>query len=79
MWCIQVPRLTTTAEVPSPQRKGYDFRINQFLFRSAVGPNRQMTIQSSPVNNEGVNVKQNPEDFTSNLGRIYSTNPIYLL
>ena len=69
-----MPRLTTTAEVPSPQRKGYDFRINQFLFRSAVGPNRQMTIQSSPVNNEGVNVKQNPEDFTSNLGRIYSRN-----
>ena len=33
-----------------------------------------MTIQSSPVNNEGVNVKQNPEDFTSNLGRIYSRN-----
>jgi hypothetical protein len=69
-----VPRLTTTAEVPSPKRKGYDFRINQFLFRSAVGPNRQMTIQSSSVNNDGVNVKQNPEDFTSNLGRIYSRN-----
>ena len=69
-----MPRLTTTAEVPSPKRKGYDFRINQFLFRSAVGPNRQMTIQSSEVNTEQVNVKQNPEDFTSNLGRIYSRN-----
>ena len=32
-----------------------------------------MTIQSSDVQSgQQVNVKQNPEDFTSNLGRIYS-------
>ena len=34
-----------------------------------------MTIQSSDVQSgQQVNVKQNPEDFTSNLGRIYSRN-----
>jgi hypothetical protein len=34
-----------------------------------------MTIQSSDVQaGQNVNVKQNPEDFTSNLGRIYSRN-----
>ena len=34
-----------------------------------------MTIQSSDVQQgQNVNVKQNPEDFTSNLGRIYSRN-----
>jgi hypothetical protein len=34
-----------------------------------------MTIQSSDVQQgQQVNVKQNPEDFTSNLGRIYSRN-----
>jgi hypothetical protein len=34
-----------------------------------------MTIQSSDVNTgQQVNVAQNPEDFTSNLGRIYSRN-----
>ena len=42
-------RLTTQAEVSNPKRKGYDFRIDSFLFRAAVGPNRQMTIQSSDV------------------------------
>jgi len=69
-----MPRLTTQAEVSNPKRKGYDFRIDNQLYRAAIGPGRQMTIESSDVNQQGINVKQNPEDFTSNLGRIYSRN-----
>tara|TARA_R100001463_G_scaffold1131_6_gene4845 strand:+ start:1551 stop:3476 length:1926 start_codon:yes stop_codon:yes gene_type:complete len=69
-----MPRLTTQAEESNPQRKGYDFRIDNQLYRAAVNPNQTLTIQSSDVNEQGVNVKQNPEDFTSNLGRIYSRN-----
>ena len=69
-----MPRLTTQAEVSNPKRKGYDFRIDNFLFRAAIGPNRQMTIQSSDVQTQDLNVNQNPEDFTRNLGRIYSRN-----
>ena len=67
-------RLATQAEVSNPKRKGYDFRIDDFLFRAAIGPNRQMTIQSSDVQTQDLNVSQNPEDFTRNLGRIYSRN-----
>ena len=69
-----MPRLTTQAEVSNPKRKGYDFRIDNFLFRAAIGPNRQMTIQSSDVQTQDLNVNQNPEDFTRNIGRIYSRN-----
>jgi hypothetical protein len=69
-----MPRLTTQAEESNPKRKGYDFRIDNQLYRSAVGPGREMVIQSSDVSDAGVNVKQNPEDFTSNIGRIYSRN-----
>jgi len=69
-----MPRLTTQAEESNPKRKGYDFRVDNQLYRSAVGPGREMSIQSSDVNEQGVNVRQNPEDFTSNLGRIYSRN-----
>ena len=69
-----MPRLTTQAEISNPQRKGYDFRIDNQLYRAAISGDRQMTIQSSDVNEQGVNVKQNPEDFTSNLGRIFSRN-----
>ena len=69
-----MPRLTTQAEISNPQRKGYDFRIDNQLYRAAISGDRQMTIQSSDVQEQGVNVKQNPEDFTSNLGRIFSRN-----
>ena len=69
-----MPRLTTQAEVLNPKRKGYDFRIDNQLYRAAIAPERQMTIQSSDVQDQSVNVKQNAEDFTSNIGRIYSRN-----
>ena len=67
-------RLSTRADVSNPKRKGYDFRIDDFLFRAAISPERQMTIQSSDVDTQDINVNQNPEDFTRNIGRIYSRN-----
>ena len=72
-----MPRLTTQSDVTNPQRKGYDFRIDDFLLRAATGPSqdRQMIIQSSDVGQENaVNVKQNAEDFTTNIGRVFSRN-----
>ena len=69
-----MPRLTTQAEESNPKRKGYDFRLDNQLYRSAVGPGREMSIQSSDVEGGQVNVKQNAEDFTSNLGRVFSRN-----
>ena len=68
-------RVPTTNLISNPKRYGYDVRIDTLLLRSAVGPGREMQIQSSDVQaGQQVNVKQNPEDFTSNLGRIYSRN-----
>ena len=69
-----MPRVPTTNIINNPKRYGYDVRVDTLLLRSAVGPNREMQIQSSDVQEGQVNVKQNPEDFTSNLGRIYSRN-----
>tara|TARA_R100001509_G_scaffold165443_1_gene147111 strand:+ start:1575 stop:3515 length:1941 start_codon:yes stop_codon:yes gene_type:complete len=69
-----MPRIPTIGDVLNPKRKGYDFRIDNFLFRAAVGPNRQMTIESSDVRGQEIDVRQNAEDFTTNIGRIYSRN-----
>ena len=70
-----MPRVATTTNISNPKRYGYDLRIDNILLRSAVGPGRELSIQSSDVQaGQQVNVKQNPEDFTSNLGRIYSRN-----
>ena len=68
-------RVASTSNVRNPKRFGYDIRLDNIYLRTAVGPDRAMTIQSSDVQaGQQVNVKQNPEDFTSNLGRIYSRN-----
>jgi hypothetical protein len=68
-------RVASTSNVRNPKRFGYDIKLDNIYLRTAVGPNREMTIQSSDVQQgQQVNVKQNPEDFTSNLGRIYSRN-----
>ena len=69
-----MPRVASTTNISNPKRYGYDVRIDDILLRSAVGPGREMQIQSSDVQEGQINVKQNPEDFTSNLGRIYSRN-----
>jgi len=69
-----MPRVATTLNISNAKRYGYDVRIDDILLRSAIGPGREMQIQSSDVQEGQINVKQNPEDFTSNLGRIYSRN-----
>ena len=70
-------RVATTSTITNPKRYGYDIRVDNLLLRTAIGatPDAQMIIRSSDVDKQAeINVKQNPEDFTSNLGRIYSRN-----
>jgi len=69
-----MPRVATTLNISNPKRYGYDLKLDDILLRTAIGPNRQMTIQSSDVEGGQVNVRQNAEDFTSNLGRVFSRN-----
>ena len=64
-----MPRIPTTEFISNPKRYGYDVRVDKLLLRAAISTNNPMTIQSSDVSaGQQVNVKQNPEDFTSNLG-----------
>tara|TARA_Y100000768_G_scaffold296661_1_gene230471 strand:+ start:1383 stop:3317 length:1935 start_codon:yes stop_codon:yes gene_type:complete len=69
-----MPRVATTINISNPKRYGYDIKLDDMLLRAAVGPGRDMTIQSSDVEGGQVNVRQNAEDFTSNLGRVFSRN-----
>ena len=67
-------RLASLYHVSDPKRKGYDFRIDNDLFRTAISNDVPMQIESSDVQTQDINVNQNPEDFTRNIGRIYSRN-----
>ena len=44
-----MPRVASTINISNPKRYGYDVRIDDILLRSAVGPGREMQIQSSDV------------------------------
>jgi hypothetical protein len=67
-----MPRVPLTSEVINPKRKGYDLALDDLLFRAAIGPNRQMTISTAEFPGQEVNLKQNPEDITTNIGQIFS-------
>ena len=48
-------RVASTSNVRNPKRFGYDIRLDNIYLRTAVGPGREMTIQSSDVQ-QGQNV-----------------------
>jgi len=69
-----MPRVPLTSEVTNPKRKGYDIALDDLLFRAAIAPNRQMTISTAEFPGQEINLKQNPEDITTNIGQIFSRN-----
>ena len=69
-----MPRVPTTADVNNPKRKGYDFRLDNLLFRTAVSNERQLVIRTAEFPNQQIDLRQNPEDITTNIGQIFSRN-----
>jgi hypothetical protein len=69
-----VPRVPTTADVANPQRKGYGFRLDNLLFRTAVSTDRPLTIRTAEFPNQQIDLRTNPEDITTNIGQIFSRN-----
>nr|BAR34103.1 GGDEF domain protein [uncultured Mediterranean phage uvMED] len=67
-----MPRVPNTANITNPKRKGYDLALDDLLFRTAIAPDRQMTISTAEFPGQEINLKQNPEDITTNIGQIYS-------
>ena len=53
-----MPRVATTINTSNPKRYGYDVRIDDILLRTAVGPGREMQIQSSDVQEGQINVNK---------------------
>ena len=69
-----MPRVPTTADVSNPKRKGYDFRLDNLLFRTSISADRQLVIRSAEFPNQQIDLRQNPEDITTNIGQIFSRN-----
>ena len=69
-----MPRVPTVSTVTNPKRKGYDIALDELLFRAAIGPGREMTISTAEFPQQELNLSQNPEDITTNIGQIFSRN-----
>ena len=69
-----MPRVPTTADVTNPQRKGYGFRLDNLLFRTAVSTDRPLSIRTAEFPNQQIDLRTNPEDITTNIGQIFSRN-----
>ena len=67
-----MPRVPTTADVTNPQRKGYGFRLDNLLFRTAISNDRPLTISTAEFPSQQIDLRQNPEDITTNIGQIFS-------
>jgi len=65
-------RVPLVSNTENPKRKGYDLALDDLLFRTAVAPNRQLTISSAEFPEQQINLTQNPEDITTNVGQIFS-------
>ena len=70
--------LPTKANVSRPQAWGYgallewgDDPDDSLYLRLAVGPDRNLNIQTSPLR-ETLDVSQNPEDFAAGYGKVFS-------
>lgn len=63
--------LPTTHNTTSPQARGFGARIDDLLLRLAVGPGRELAIESAPLQANRVQTSENPTEFFSDFGDIF--------
>ena len=62
-----MPRLTTQAEVSNPKRKGYDFRVDNQLYRAAIGPGRDIPAATTDYISDQLAVSNYPVGSTNSV------------
>lgn len=67
---IQTP---TTTNTPNPLLWGYDVRINDAYYRTAItGGQRSLVFESAPLQAPRVDTTANPEEVSNEYGNLYS-------
>ena len=64
--------LPSPANTDAPQAQGFEANIDDLFLRFAVGPGRQMNINTAPLQAQAVQTSETPEDFQQEFGQIYS-------
>ena len=64
--------LPSSANTANPQGLGYEADLDDLFLRFAVGPGRQLRIDTAPLQAQSINTSETPEDFQQEFGQIYS-------
>ena len=64
--------LPSPANTDTPQAQGFEANIDDLFLRFAIGPGRQMNINTAPLQAQAVQTSETPEDFQQEFGQIYS-------
>ncbi len=64
--------LPSPANTTAPQSQGFEANLDDLLLRFAVGPGRQMNINTAPLQAQAIQTSETPEDFLQEFGQIYS-------
>ena len=64
--------LPSPSNTSAPQSKGYEANLDDLLLRFAVGPGRQLNINTAPLQAQAIQTSETPEDFQQEFGQIFS-------
>ena len=64
--------LPSPANTSEPQAQGFEANLDDLFLRFAVGPGRQMNINTAPLQAQAIQTSETPEDFQQEFGQIYS-------
>ena len=64
--------LPSPANTSEPQAQGFEANLDDLYLRFAVGPGRQMNINTAPLQAQAIQTSETPEDFQQEFGQIYS-------
>jgi hypothetical protein len=56
----------------APESQGFEANLDDLFLRFAVGPGRQMNINTAPLQAQAIQTSETPEDFQQEFGQIFS-------
>jgi len=64
--------LPSPANTSEPKAQGFEANLDDLYLRFAVGPGRQMNVNTAPLQAQAIQTSETPEDFQQEFGQIYS-------
>ena len=64
--------LPSPANTSAPESQGFEANLDDLFLRFAVGPGRQMNINTAPLQAQAIQTSETPEDFQQEFGQIFS-------